>query len=435
MQVRRASEPGVDELMSLRVESLGDCATLSDTLEEKRESLEVTSGRNICDCEHQSSEECDWKARLLDWMHNYWEGGIVERLACSPPAKATRITPYFRMWDSCRTMPLVGGFSRNLPFPPPLHPGAAPYSPQSHVSALKTSMFRAVQISCFSLTHYWGKGSHDPGDGRRPAWGISFFPSSNHDLGSRAYRESSVVHYGACITRRLSPRSQLAASLAHALTTTMRRSSLFFLRLCVRRYYTAAAGGLIRHYRSAVRAVMCAHERTEAGQQVEQSVCHPFLAICSRRACTCCYVPSSCPWLVAVAPFTEDEQGRPALNSNGATVFCVDLGSYLVSSFEPRGCNRALVTRDVFVRGCSNVVARPLASQRELGSIPGGVAPRFSRVAIVPDGAVGRWDLPFSLPFHSGAALYSTRFNLIGFQDLYVKSRSNLFTLSIAINN
>ncbi|KAJ8891733.1 hypothetical protein PR048_004268 [Dryococelus australis] len=35
-----------------------------------------------------------------------------------------------RDWESCRTMPLVGGgFSRDLPFPPPLHSCAAPLSP------------------------------------------------------------------------------------------------------------------------------------------------------------------------------------------------------------------------------------------------------------------------------------------------------------------
>ncbi|KAJ8871384.1 hypothetical protein PR048_027701 [Dryococelus australis] len=43
-------------------------------------------------------------------------------------------------------------FLRDLPFPLPLHSGAAPYSPQSPTSALKTSMLRAVQIS--SLTHF-----------------------------------------------------------------------------------------------------------------------------------------------------------------------------------------------------------------------------------------------------------------------------------------
>ncbi|KAJ8878873.1 hypothetical protein PR048_019472 [Dryococelus australis] len=58
----------------------------------------------------------------------------------------------FRMWESCWTMQLVGGFSRGTPVSPALSfPGAAPCSPQSASSALKTSMLRADQIS--SLTH------------------------------------------------------------------------------------------------------------------------------------------------------------------------------------------------------------------------------------------------------------------------------------------
>ncbi|KAJ8871156.1 hypothetical protein PR048_027461 [Dryococelus australis] len=35
----------------------------------KRVAREVTSGREICDCEHHSSAECSWQAELLDWMH------------------------------------------------------------------------------------------------------------------------------------------------------------------------------------------------------------------------------------------------------------------------------------------------------------------------------------------------------------------------------
>ncbi|KAJ8895988.1 hypothetical protein PR048_001329 [Dryococelus australis] len=51
---------------------------------------------------------------------------VAERLACSPPTKAFRVQsaagslPDFRKWKSCRTMPLVGGFSRGSPVPPPL---------------------------------------------------------------------------------------------------------------------------------------------------------------------------------------------------------------------------------------------------------------------------------------------------------------------------
>ncbi|KAJ8867441.1 hypothetical protein PR048_031243 [Dryococelus australis] len=58
-----------------------------------------------------------------------------------------RVTLDPHMWESCRTMPLVGGSSRDIPLPPSLYSGAAPYPPQSPSSALKTSTSRAVQIS------------------------------------------------------------------------------------------------------------------------------------------------------------------------------------------------------------------------------------------------------------------------------------------------
>ncbi|KAJ8880014.1 hypothetical protein PR048_020636 [Dryococelus australis] len=50
---------------------------------------------------------------------------VTERLDCSPPTQAIRIQslagtlPDFRIWESCRTMPLLGGFSRGSPVPPP----------------------------------------------------------------------------------------------------------------------------------------------------------------------------------------------------------------------------------------------------------------------------------------------------------------------------
>ncbi|KAJ8882669.1 hypothetical protein PR048_014481 [Dryococelus australis] len=47
-------------------------------------------------------------------------GTMAERLARPPPTKANRVqsptgSPDFRKWESCRTMPLVGGFSRGSP--------------------------------------------------------------------------------------------------------------------------------------------------------------------------------------------------------------------------------------------------------------------------------------------------------------------------------
>ncbi|KAJ8869871.1 hypothetical protein PR048_028880 [Dryococelus australis] len=51
------------------------------------------------------------------------EATVAERLARSPPTMTNRaqspaVSPHFRNWESCRTMPLVDGFSRDLPFPP-----------------------------------------------------------------------------------------------------------------------------------------------------------------------------------------------------------------------------------------------------------------------------------------------------------------------------
>ncbi|KAJ8867388.1 hypothetical protein PR048_031189 [Dryococelus australis] len=66
----------------------------------------------------------------------------------------------------------------------------------------------------------------------------------------------------------------------------------------------------------------------------------------------------------------------------------------------------------------------------ETGSNPGGAAPEFSHVGIVPGGAAGRRVFSrlsrFPQPFHTGIVPYSPRFSLIGSQDLQDKSLPNL---------
>ncbi|KAJ8882356.1 hypothetical protein PR048_014158 [Dryococelus australis] len=80
----------------------------------------------------------------------------AERLARSPPTKVSRVqspagSPDFCKWESCRTMPLVGGFSRGSSvFPAPSLRRCSIFTPIPS-SALKTSLLRAAQIS--SLTH------------------------------------------------------------------------------------------------------------------------------------------------------------------------------------------------------------------------------------------------------------------------------------------
>ncbi|KAJ8895212.1 hypothetical protein PR048_000537 [Dryococelus australis] len=47
-----------------------------------------------------------------------------------------RVTPDFRTWESCQTMPLVGGFSRISPVPPPFHSSALLHTRLNHPSRL-----------------------------------------------------------------------------------------------------------------------------------------------------------------------------------------------------------------------------------------------------------------------------------------------------------
>ncbi|KAJ8874535.1 hypothetical protein PR048_025395 [Dryococelus australis] len=100
--------------------------------------------------------------KVIYYAKLHQRGGttMTERLDCSPPTVANRVQSpagllrIFASGNRARTMPLVGGgFLGDLPFPPPPNSGAAPYSPQTPKSALKTSLLRAANIS--SLTQIW----------------------------------------------------------------------------------------------------------------------------------------------------------------------------------------------------------------------------------------------------------------------------------------
>ncbi|KAJ8869195.1 hypothetical protein PR048_030767 [Dryococelus australis] len=77
-----------------------------------------------------------------------------------PVPISSRALPDFRVWESCRTMPLVGGFSRGFPvYPTPLHADAAPYSPhftligsQDLAPQFLICVVSADWLSCFHST-------------------------------------------------------------------------------------------------------------------------------------------------------------------------------------------------------------------------------------------------------------------------------------------
>ncbi|KAJ8882736.1 hypothetical protein PR048_014549 [Dryococelus australis] len=89
-------------------------------------------------------------APLLRGQKQKW---VAERLACSPPTKAIRVQSpagslrIFACGNRAGRCRWSTGFLGDLPFPPPFHSGDAPYSPQSPLSALKTSTFQPVSSS------------------------------------------------------------------------------------------------------------------------------------------------------------------------------------------------------------------------------------------------------------------------------------------------
>ncbi|KAJ8885935.1 hypothetical protein PR048_012141 [Dryococelus australis] len=104
-----------------------------------------------------------YSKKFYNHVHNhliYTSHGatVAEQLARWPPTKVIRAQSpawslrIFACGNRAGRCHWLAGFLGDLPPPPPLHSGAAPYSPQSPSSALKTSMLRAVQISLLHVS-------------------------------------------------------------------------------------------------------------------------------------------------------------------------------------------------------------------------------------------------------------------------------------------
>ncbi|KAJ8875884.1 hypothetical protein PR048_023791 [Dryococelus australis] len=81
--------------------------------------------RNIIDCTPAYGVRfTGFESWVCIRKHKGTGAPVTERLACSPSTKANRVQspagslPHFHKWESCRTMPLVGGFSRGPPVSP-----------------------------------------------------------------------------------------------------------------------------------------------------------------------------------------------------------------------------------------------------------------------------------------------------------------------------
>ncbi|KAJ8894274.1 hypothetical protein PR048_006887 [Dryococelus australis] len=77
--------------------------------------------------------------------HGGWAVKPLASHQVEPGSIPGRFTPDFRTWETCRAMPLVCWSSRDLPFSPPFHSGAAPYLP--HFTLIGSQDHDAARIS------------------------------------------------------------------------------------------------------------------------------------------------------------------------------------------------------------------------------------------------------------------------------------------------
>ncbi|KAJ8879082.1 hypothetical protein PR048_019688 [Dryococelus australis] len=83
-----------------------------------------------------------------------WPQQLLTSYLGEPGSIPGRVTADFRKWESCRTMLLVGGYSRDLQFPPSLHSGTAPFSPPHKLSRSRRKSRPNIYpiLSAFSMT-------------------------------------------------------------------------------------------------------------------------------------------------------------------------------------------------------------------------------------------------------------------------------------------
>ncbi|KAJ8896808.1 hypothetical protein PR048_002154 [Dryococelus australis] len=277
-----------------------------------------------------------WKQFSTEIVFHFITGGprcVEDRDLAS--AKADRVEfsvePILeiRMWESCRTMPLIGWFSRGSPIFPSLHSGADPYPPASPSEALETPMFRAahtcppLQISLLdsvSHTKRYLLGPH------------TILISFQYGVRNIIYNVDDLATFVAMFTERFKSRGYGLYTVSCALLITPLRVKVEDLRADDSEAPECKGGGKKRSLR-------------KPADQWHRP-----------------------------ARFTNAKiQERPRRESNS---ICSGLFIRNVNVLNYIGC-----------RG--DIVDRQLAThQGETGSIPCGVAPGFLHVGIVADDAV-----------------------------------------------
>ncbi|KAJ8883144.1 hypothetical protein PR048_014984 [Dryococelus australis] len=159
---------------------------LANTLQRReRRRANRKPSSSVCRRNERHLTQRSGESGLLPPLPRYEGAMVAEWLACSPLTKMNRAqfpagSPDFGKWESCPTMPLVGGPSLGLPHsPPPGRPsGTQPPSP-----ALKTSLLRATQIEVIYVLPF----SSFPAVGQSPQRIVPFI------TGEQATRQRTIA--------------------------------------------------------------------------------------------------------------------------------------------------------------------------------------------------------------------------------------------------
>ncbi|KAJ8872553.1 hypothetical protein PR048_026159 [Dryococelus australis] len=341
---------------------------------------------------------------LRTWLLLRGRGGVVVRLLASPPLGEPGSIPggfshvvIVLVLDDAAGRRVFSWISR---FPPSLHSGAAPYlAPFS--SALKTSVLRAAQISSL----------HEVTRGPCPD----------------KLRHGDPLKCSANTCDRLSPVCSPPYLLPSPNTPIFvtnvtyvrggRRvrhthwSAIFGMRSCGRQCWVHAQKTDKRHTSSLVYEDT---ERKQRGGTLDVGGA-PIARLWERALylIVYCVLRKVRYWLGCHLAGRLQRADWRAAFQHFSGVRCWSSPSRLVYPWDRGG--EAVV-----------LLASHLGEQFRF---PAGSLPEFLRVGIVLDDADGRRVFSgISPPLHSGAALYSPRFTLIGSQNLNVKSHPNLTT-------
>ncbi|KAJ8888317.1 hypothetical protein PR048_007804 [Dryococelus australis] len=360
---------------------------------------------------------------------------VAERFARSPPNKARRVqcpawSPDFRKWESCRTMPLVAGFSQGSPVSPTpsfrlrsIFPSITLIDSQNIAVKSRTNLFNSLHLSwhkCkYSINRLAEQINFTYAKCTRTRWEIGalrlFLEKIAIPLPMLAMSNSTTSVAALCgWVRELSGSIRASTFQASVQTRLLRPWSRLTIRrpaVATKKFYT------VQRSQQRPRRILAVLEGEQILRMLVSRHANRIMSyhLVQRNnllqgAGGVFVLYLNCRWFLR--SLTTARPAYTALHSNVCTQYdeetarrfnalrrpwFLDLqhAKYLVCA--QMWCVVPLVQFSRFGRDSGGVVVRVLASRLgEPGLIPGGAALRFSHVRVVPDDAGFSRGSPFS---------------------------------------